>query len=129
MASLRKKGKLWYFRFTDADGVKRERRGCADRRVTEDMARAAESEAARIREGEPGHQAGPVIALPAEQLTQQSTGRASIAADLAAIERAGGLTSDRRPRTHRRPDVRCQHSGPLERSIDVRQTLSIVRMR
>ena len=43
MASLRKHGKVWYYRFTDADGIKRERKGCPDRRVTEDLARAAES--------------------------------------------------------------------------------------
>jgi hypothetical protein len=31
--------------------VKRERKGCPDRRVTEDLARAAESQAAKIRAG------------------------------------------------------------------------------
>jgi integrase len=51
MASLRKKGKVWYFRFTDADGTKRERKGCPDRRATEELARAAESEVARIKAG------------------------------------------------------------------------------
>ncbi|WP_165249797.1 tyrosine-type recombinase/integrase [Paludisphaera soli] len=51
MASLRKRGKTWYYRFTDADGVKREQKGCSDKRVTEELARAAESEAAKIREG------------------------------------------------------------------------------
>src|SRR5271156_5444621 len=51
MASFRKKGKVWYFRFTDADGTKRERKGCPDKRVTEDLARDAESEAAKIKAG------------------------------------------------------------------------------
>jgi integrase len=51
MASFRKKGKVWYFRFVNADGVKRELKGCPDRRVTEEMARAAESEAAKVRAG------------------------------------------------------------------------------
>jgi hypothetical protein len=35
MASFRKHGKVWYYRFTDADGKKWERKGCSDRRVTE----------------------------------------------------------------------------------------------
>jgi integrase len=51
MASFRKHGKNWYFRFVDGDGVRRERKGCPDRRVTEDMARDAETRAARIRAG------------------------------------------------------------------------------
>ncbi len=51
MASLRKKGKVWYFRFTDAEGVKRERKGCPDRRATEEMGRAAETEAAKLKAG------------------------------------------------------------------------------
>src|SRR4051812_9615317 len=51
MASFRKKGKVWYFRFTDAEGVKRERKGCPDRRATEEMARKAETEAAKVRAG------------------------------------------------------------------------------
>jgi hypothetical protein len=34
MASLRKRGKVWYYRFVDEAGVKREERGCpaGDRR-------------------------------------------------------------------------------------------------
>ena len=51
MASLRKRGKVWYYQFIDGEGIKRERRGCSDKRGTEEMARAAESEAARIRAG------------------------------------------------------------------------------
>ncbi len=51
MASYRKRGQIWYFRFVNADGDKIERRGCADKRMTEAMARAAETEAAQIRNG------------------------------------------------------------------------------
>ena len=51
MASLRKRGRVWYYRFVDADGVGRERKGCTDRRATEELARAAESEAAKIKGG------------------------------------------------------------------------------
>src|SRR5262245_51335852 len=51
MASLRKRGKIWYYRFIDADGIPRERKGCPDRRATEDMARQAETEAGRVRAG------------------------------------------------------------------------------
>ena len=51
MASLRKRGKTWYYRFTDADGVKREVKGCPDKRATEDLARAAESDVAKRRAG------------------------------------------------------------------------------
>jgi hypothetical protein len=51
VASYRKRGKVWYYRYTDADGVKREEKGCTDRRATEDLARDAETQAARIRAG------------------------------------------------------------------------------
>ncbi len=51
MASLRKRGRVWYYRYVDADGVKHEVKGCPDRRVTEELARTAESEAARIKAG------------------------------------------------------------------------------
>ena len=51
MASFRKIGKNWFFRYIDADGVQRERKGCPDRRVTEELARSAESESAKIRSG------------------------------------------------------------------------------
>jgi integrase len=51
MASFRKRGKTWYFKFVDGDGRPVERRGCSDRRATGDLARSAEAEAARIREG------------------------------------------------------------------------------
>ena len=51
MASLRKRGRVWYFSFIDQDGRPSERKGCPDKRVTEELARAAESEAARIKAG------------------------------------------------------------------------------
>jgi integrase len=51
MASFRKHGKVWYYRFTDADGKKWERKGCTDRRATEELARAEETEAARTKRG------------------------------------------------------------------------------
>ena len=51
MASLRKRGKVWYYRVVDADGVKVERKGCADKRATEAMAAHAEAEAAKVRAG------------------------------------------------------------------------------
>ena len=51
MASIRKRGKGYYFRVVDGDGVQRERRGCTDRRQTEAMAAAAEAEAAQVRNG------------------------------------------------------------------------------
>jgi hypothetical protein len=49
MASLRQRGKHWYFQYTDADGVKQEVKGCPDRRETERMAALAELKAAKIR--------------------------------------------------------------------------------
>ncbi len=49
MASVRKKGKVWYFRYTDADGVQREQPGCSDKRKTEAMLADVQAEAARIR--------------------------------------------------------------------------------
>ena len=51
MASFRKRGKVWFYRYIDADGVQRERKGCPDRRVTESLAAAAEAEVARFRCG------------------------------------------------------------------------------
>src|SRR5271157_5688034 len=51
MASYRKRGKVWYFSFIDQDGRPTERKGCPDRHVTEELARAAESEAARVKAG------------------------------------------------------------------------------
>ncbi len=51
MASLRKRGKKWYFAYIDAEGTRIERPGCSDKRSTEQMAAAAEAEVARIRAG------------------------------------------------------------------------------
>src|SRR5271154_1045 len=51
MASFRKIGRNWFYRFTDGDGIQRERKGCPDRRETEGMAAAAEAEAANVRHG------------------------------------------------------------------------------
>ncbi len=51
MASIRKRGRVWYYRYTGADGVMVERKGCPDRRETERLAHHAESEAAKLRDG------------------------------------------------------------------------------
>jgi hypothetical protein len=51
MASLRKRGRVWYYRVIDGNGVRRERKGCPDKRATEALAAAAEAEAARVRAG------------------------------------------------------------------------------
>ncbi len=51
MASMRKRGKVWYYRFVDAEGISRERKGCPDRRETESMAVSAEAETSKIRDG------------------------------------------------------------------------------
>ena len=51
MASTRKKGKIWYYRFTDADGVQRELPGCTDKKETEGMLADARAVAAKIRNG------------------------------------------------------------------------------
>jgi hypothetical protein len=48
---LIQRGKDWYYRYTDAGGVRRMRKGCTDKRATEEMLRAAETEAARLRSG------------------------------------------------------------------------------
>ena len=51
MPSVRKRGRVWYYRFVDADGVQHERKGCPDRRETEAMAAASEAEAAKVKAG------------------------------------------------------------------------------
>ncbi len=48
---LIKRGDVWYFRYTDADGVRRMRKGCTDKRETERMAAAAGIETAKIKSG------------------------------------------------------------------------------
>jgi integrase len=52
VASYRKRGRVWYYTFIDHVGRKIERKGCADKRETEGMARAAEVRSAKIRNGE-----------------------------------------------------------------------------
>jgi site-specific recombinase XerC len=49
MASYRKIGRNWFYRFVD--GVQRERKGCPDRRETEAMAAAAELQISKIKGG------------------------------------------------------------------------------
>ena len=51
MASFRKRGRVWFFRYFDASGVRHERKGCPDRRATEAMAASLETEAAQIKAG------------------------------------------------------------------------------
>jgi integrase len=51
MASFRKRGRVWYYAFINADGRRVERKGCTDKRSTEELARAAESEAAKVKAG------------------------------------------------------------------------------
>jgi integrase len=48
---LIKRGNIWYFRYTDGNGKRVMRKGCPDKRVTEEMAAAAVRRAGRIREG------------------------------------------------------------------------------
>jgi hypothetical protein len=51
MSELIKRGRQWYYRFTDANGRRVMRKGCPDRRETESMATLAEAEASKIRAG------------------------------------------------------------------------------
>ena len=51
MASLRKRGKHWYYRYVDANGISRERKGCPDRRETEALAAGCEAEVAKAKAG------------------------------------------------------------------------------
>jgi hypothetical protein len=48
---LIKRGRIWYFRYTDANGKRVMRKGCTDKRATEEMAAAAMTRVARIRAG------------------------------------------------------------------------------
>jgi hypothetical protein len=50
MASLRKRGRNWYYAVVGPDSRRRELKGCSDKRATEQLA-AAEAEAARVRAG------------------------------------------------------------------------------
>jgi len=51
MATLRKRGGFWHYRYVDENGKQRERKGCPDRRETERLAAAAEAQVARIKGG------------------------------------------------------------------------------
>jgi hypothetical protein len=99
MASLRKRGRVWYYRFTDADGVKIERKGCPDKRATEAMAAHAEAEAARVRSGLAdrkaetlrSHEAKPLAAHLADwRQDMEDRGTTAKHAEL-SFERAGKL--------------------------------------
>ncbi len=52
MASFRKKGQTWYYRFTSADGRRVEEKGHWDLVTTRALARKAEDDAAKIRAGD-----------------------------------------------------------------------------
>ncbi len=52
MASFRKRGRVWYYRYTDEFGIKREEKGCTDRQATQDVARDTESRVARVKAGQ-----------------------------------------------------------------------------
>lgn len=49
--SIRKRGKNYYYSWTDANGKRREAVGCPDKRVTEEMQRKARSDAAQAKAG------------------------------------------------------------------------------
>jgi integrase len=51
MASFRKRGNTWYYRFVDEHGRPVERKGSSSKRVTQEMADAAQSQATKIRQG------------------------------------------------------------------------------
>ena len=70
MAYLRKRGNNWYFQIKDAEGVQAERKGCPDKRMTEEMARAAESEVARSRAGLIDHRAEAIRDHDARPVTE-----------------------------------------------------------
>ncbi len=51
MAEIIKRGRNWYYRYTNADGRRVMEKGCSDRRATEGLAAQAEARVARIRAG------------------------------------------------------------------------------
>ncbi len=115
MASFRKRGKIWHYRYVDADGVQRERKGCPDRRETEGMAAALEAEAAKVRAGliDPRadayrrHEAKPLSAhmddFHADMIARGGTAkhadlhayRARRVAEVARLDRLGDLSASR----------------------------------
>jgi integrase len=113
MASLRKRGRVWYFRFVDADGVKHERKGCPDKRVTEEMAREAESVAARGRAG--------LIDIKAEGFRDQNARPASAHLDdfEAALRARGGTAKHARLFTERARRVLALARGARLEVIDI----------
>jgi hypothetical protein len=76
MSAFRKFGRVWYYRFTNEHGRRVERKGCADRRATEGLARAADSRVAKIRAGE----------VSAATLSYVESERAPLQERLAAFE-------------------------------------------
>jgi hypothetical protein len=122
---LIKRGDCWYYRFTDADGVRRMRKGCTDKRVTEDMLRKAENEAAAARSypreaAYCEHEARPIREHRADYLRNLSAKRDSAAdarvvgyrasrvLDEEKIQRISGLSLH--PHPHHRP--LCQGATP-----------------
>lgn len=115
MASHRRKGRVWYFRFVDHNGEKRERKGCTDRRETERMAAAVEAEIGRIRSGlsDPRdearrrHEAAPIADHLADWYStmlgkagtvkhaNQSRNRVAALLKLAGVNRLSGLSPGR----------------------------------
>jgi hypothetical protein len=63
MASYRKRGNIWYYRFKDHTGRQVERKGHWNRATTKALARRSEDETARIRAG---------LLPPPEATTQKS---------------------------------------------------------
>jgi hypothetical protein len=56
MASFRKRGENWYYRYTDEHGRQVEKKGCTGQRETEAMAAAVEMEVAKVKAGLIDHQ-------------------------------------------------------------------------
>jgi integrase len=51
MAEIIKRGNIWYYRYVDHDGRRWMRKGCTDRKATEQMAASAVSQDAKVRSG------------------------------------------------------------------------------
>ena len=70
MSEIIKRGRQWYYRFTDSHGRRVMRKGCPDRRETESMATMAEAEASKIRVGLIDPKIGTYAAHEARPLTE-----------------------------------------------------------
>jgi integrase len=122
MASFQKRGRVWYFAYIDADGRRIERKGCADKRSTEELARAAESQAAKIKPGlvDPRdlarreHATGPIAEHVAEwgDAIQAKGGTAQHVAlstsrvrSLIAVVRGAAMADVKPPKTSRRAEL------------------------